>query len=89
MIVLPIVGRELRMAARRRHIYYQRFITALTTVGIGACMISLNPVVRGGGGSIFQMLTICVALLAVVNGSASYDSISAEKRGGNNPGSYF
>ena len=82
MSFLPIVERELRVAARRASTYRGRFVTALTVVGVGAYLLRLSPVIRGGGIPIFTMVTMCLAGLAVVSGWAGYDSISQEKRDG-------
>jgi hypothetical protein len=82
MNFLPIVDRELRMAARRTSTYRRRFYTALTAAALGAYFLWIFAVIRGGGVAIFAIVTECVSVFAVVSGSASYDSISKEKRDG-------
>ncbi len=43
MTILPIVERELRVAARKRGTYWLRFFAALAVIGLGVCLLVTAP----------------------------------------------
>lgn len=85
MTFLPIVGRELRVAARRRGTHWLRLLTALGVI-IGAAWIFLaahreSP--REIGQAIFYVLTGAALLYCLLAGLRSTaDCLSEEKRDG-------
>lgn len=84
MTFLPIVVRELRVAARRKSVYRTRFWTAFGTVGIGAYTILTTKAMMGraAGPMVFNTLAIlcCLSCLSLARNTA--DCISEEKREG-------
>jgi ABC-type transport system involved in multi-copper enzyme maturation permease subunit len=87
MSVLPIVARELRVAARKRSTFWLRIIAALVAFVIGAMVMVLSRLFAGGtaqlGTFLFGALTwlgLAVALSAGVFFTS--DCLSEEKREG-------
>jgi ABC-type transport system involved in multi-copper enzyme maturation permease subunit len=87
MTFLPIVERELRVAARKRSTYWLRTVAALIALLIGsACLLlfSIGGVgLSGPGGMVFgaiMWLFVCIALGAGLFFTS--DSLSEEKREG-------
>ena len=84
MTLLPIVVRELRVAARRKSTYRARFWTAFSSVSFGTYLVYVSGAVMGyaNGTMVFDSLVVlcfwaCLALSANTN-----DCISEEKREG-------
>jgi len=84
MILLPIVARELRVAARRRRTYYARMLIAAAMIGFGGFLWAVASWKPGlsNGFEIFETVSTCLCIWAVISGWASYDCISKEKRDG-------
>jgi len=87
MSFLPVVNRELRVAARKRSTFWLRVAAAMTALAIGAgCM--LLSVVRGGRASemgiiLFYVLTwLCLAAGLSAGLFFTSDCLSEEKREG-------
>lgn len=88
MTFLPIVERELRVAARRRMTFWLRIIAALTAFIIASGLLTLFMNIPGGigaqpGGPLFAVLTwmsLAVALSAGLFFTS--DALSEEKREG-------
>ena len=85
MTVLPIVVRELRVAARQRHSYWVRFGTALTSILIGAwillAMRHMPPQLTGK--SLFSTLIVLCFFYSLTSGiRITSDCLSEEKREG-------
>jgi ABC-type Na+ efflux pump permease subunit len=86
MNFLPIVGRELRVAARRRGTYWMRFSVAL--LGIGLCAWTLLTMGRfldpqRVGQQVFYVLSGLAFLYCLFAGTqTTADCLSAEKREG-------
>lgn len=89
MSFLPIVGRELRVAARRRSTFWVRVIAALVALVIGAAFLvmtfagggALSPVSMGRG--LFLTLTWLTFAAALASGLfLTSDCLSEEKREG-------
>ena len=87
MTVLPIVGRELRVAARRPGTYWLRVVAALVAlvIGGGMLLLTLLPVSGQGqmGGPMFAALT-WMSLAAALSAGLFFtsDCLSEEKREG-------
>src|SRR5437879_9073179 len=85
MTFLPIVDRELRVAARRRATYWMRAVAALGAIVIGAFMYVVN---RQGaphefGKSLFTVLSTLSIVYCLISGVRSTaDCLSEEKREG-------
>ncbi|MGA2557462.1 MAG: ABC transporter permease subunit [Verrucomicrobiota bacterium] len=87
MTVLPIVARELRVAARSRMFYLGRFLTALGAVGLGSyLMVVVNAagfVGRVQGGRVVFTSLAWVGLLYCIGlARNTVDCVSEEKREG-------
>lgn len=86
MRLLPIVDRELRVAARRRSAFWVRVGAALTAVGVGAGPLWLGGDWSGAtsqGRQLFELLTqLTFGLCAVAGPLLTADSLSEEKREG-------
>lgn len=82
--MLPLVQRELRVAARSPKLYRNRLLLGLAVVLIGAAALSLgnpnHPVKTGGAFSFFSFLALLFCLAEGLRRTA--DSISEEKREG-------
>lgn len=85
MMVLPIVGRELVEAARRRSTYYLRMAAAAAGLAAGAVMFLVLREEPAGalGMGIFIALTVLVHIYCLFTGLfRTADSLSEEKREG-------
>ena len=85
MTFLPIVGRELRVAARRNRTYWTRLGLALLGVGAATWIYVAfeNSVPREMGMMLFAALSILINLYALLVGvHATADCLSQEKREG-------
>lgn len=81
MAILPIVERELRVAARKKFMGRVRFAT--TIVGVILALRALTLGSARGGGEFFFILTVSAFLFALVAGMfVTADSLSEEKRSG-------
>ena len=90
MTFLPIVARELRIAARKRSTFWLRLIAALVALLIGAAFMALSliPFIGSGGTvnlgralfSVFAWLSLAAALTAGLFFTS--DALSEEKREG-------
>ena len=82
MTLLPIVERELRVAARRRSTYYYRLVAAFIAVLVGVTIVETTPFDEGGA-KLFRTLSWLAIIYALLAGTqATADSISSEKREG-------
>jgi hypothetical protein len=87
MTLLPIVGRELRVAARKRSTFWLRVVAALVALLIGGGFMAVSAVGGSGtaglGGTLFSVLT-WLALAASLSAGLFFtsDSLSEEKRDG-------
>jgi len=84
-IVLPIVERELRLAARRPKTYYGRMAAAATWIAVAGygLLVTYSMRVRMYDGQfLFQALSFVLFGWALCSAWAGCDSISAEKREG-------
>src|SRR5581483_6291516 len=88
MTFLPIVGRELRVAARKRFTYWGRFSAALLALLIFGGMQTIFLLSRGGapfsiGWFQFQVMKwFCFAVASVAGLFLTSDTLSEEKREG-------
>ena len=85
MTFLPIVERELRVAARRRGTYWSRLIAALLGLALAAWVVLANhgDPPQELGGILFQTLSWLVFLYAMFVGTqVTSDCLSEEKREG-------
>jgi hypothetical protein len=85
MILLPIVGRELRVAARRRETYWTRLSLPIVAIAIGTLIFVFTVGLPANltGRYIFQSLAGLQFLYCLAYGRrATADSISYEKREG-------
>ncbi len=84
MTFLPVVERELRVAARKRGTYWNRFGAALAAIGIGAwIMLTGAPSPTQTGVVLFHtLLGILFIYIAIAGTQATCDSLSIEKRDG-------
>ncbi len=83
MTFLPIVERELRVAARRRGAYWSRLGTAVAALGVGAWIMLLS----GGqdqqiGPNLFVSLAGLLFLYTAIGAHLTCDCLSIEKREG-------
>src|SRR5436190_11090789 len=85
MTFLPIVARELRVAARRRGTYWTRLGAALTALALGG-WIMLMPGVRSPqmlGITLFVALSVVAYIYSLLAGIfTTADCLSEEKREG-------
>lgn len=86
MIVLPIVGRELRVAARRPGTYWSRVLTAALLLAVCVWMLlTLGPRWQQAshGAGLFQRMSWVALFFALLAGPlATADCLSSEKREG-------
>ncbi|EEF58533.1 ABC transporter permease [Pedosphaera parvula] len=85
MTFLPIVGRELRVASRRRATYWIRCAIALAAIATGGIVYLINQVKppKEFGQNLFQTLSVLSFLYCLVAGVRSTaDCLSEEKREG-------
>jgi ABC-type transport system involved in multi-copper enzyme maturation permease subunit len=85
MTFLPIIGRELRVAARRRGTHWVRPLVALIAMLVGAAIFVINAGApqQKLGQFIFQGISILCMVYCLLSGRISTaDCISGEKREG-------
>jgi len=85
LVFLPIMARELRVAAKRPKTYHGRMAAAATWMAAAAygLLVSYSMRIRGHDGlPLFQALSFALLAWAVSSAWAGCDSISAEKREG-------
>ena len=88
MTFLPIVERELRVAARRRGTYWTRVVAASIAIGAAVWMLTVSNLGRQESPSelsqsIFMMLSSFAFIYCLVAGARNTaDCLSEEKRGG-------
>ena len=85
MMVLPIVGRELRVRARSRTSYWSRFWVGLLSSLVGLpplLWLGFSPGSAAAGRGVFVGFVAAAFLLACGACLATADSISAERRAG-------
>jgi hypothetical protein len=94
MTLLPIVQRELRLAARKRSTFWFRLLVALTALVIGAGFLVMNLAAGAAparlGSGLFSTLTWLTLAATIVAGVFfTADSLSEEKREGTTLGFLF
>src|ERR1041385_8470469 len=86
MTFLPVVERELRVAARRWYTYWTRFFAALGTLGICAWVwiygVSDRPTAERGQALFWVISGLAFTYSLLVGVIVTADSISEEKREG-------
>ncbi len=87
MTFLPVVDRELRVAARRRGTYWTRLLFAVVCAGIVGVVLMFAWAMRGGtsgiGAGLFRLLTlIALGFSAFAGVFLTADCLSEEKREG-------
>ena len=88
MTLLPIVGRELRVASRKRGTYWSRVMAASVALLIAFGIIAINELSRGVmrgqlGTALFQTLSwMCFIFVCAGGMFLTSDSLSEEKRDG-------
>ncbi len=85
MTLLPIVERELRVAARRPRTFWARLLVALFAILIGGGMLFFNPNASdpGSGRSIFTALAVLAFIYCLFVGRlATADCLTEERREG-------
>jgi hypothetical protein len=87
MNYLPVVGRELRVAARKRSSFWLRVAAAATALAVGAFLLALNRLQGGGTPALGSELFYALAWMCLAVGICSglfftSDCLSEEKREG-------
>ncbi len=86
MFLLPIVSRELRVAARRKSVYRLRMAVGALTLGLGALFVwrqnALDYANAAAGRTLFVWLTGLLSLGALAPVYLTHDCLSSEKREG-------
>src|ERR1041384_4232519 len=87
MTFLPVVDRELRVAARRRGFYWTRLLFAVVCAGIVGLVLLFAWTVRSGtsgiGSGLFYFLTLLALGFSLLTGVfLTADCLSEEKREG-------
>ena len=87
MTFLPVVDRELRLAARRRATYWTRLLFAVVCAGIVGLVLMFAWAARGGtsgiGSGLFLFLTLLALGFSAFTGVfLTADCLSEEKREG-------
>jgi hypothetical protein len=87
VVFLPIVARELRVAARRRSLYRLRWVVGCLTLGLGAFFLllgeNLQAIPLGAvGRTLFLIVSVLLLAGALAAAHQSHDCISGEKREG-------
>ncbi len=86
MVLLPVVGRELRVAARGKAAYRVRFYAVLLTLLLLFWFVAFSGQTQGSvayGMQLMVLLTVPVFVLSLAIGViATADCVSSEKRGG-------
>jgi len=82
--VLPVVERELRVAARRRGTYWGRFVAAMIGAALAAwVLLAVDDTNEKIGADLFEVVSTVVFLYATVAGTlVTCDCLSEEKREG-------
>lgn len=85
MSFLPIVARELRVAARRRRLYFARIIVALVAILVGGVILigqTIAPQVPAGQALFWSLSGLAFVYCLFVGRLTTADCISEEKRDG-------
>ncbi len=85
MTFLPIVERELRVAARRRHTYSTRLVVAAGAILIGVILYLssvVDPVLDFGHTVFWSLAWLCIIHCVFAGRRSTADSLSVEKREG-------
>ncbi|MDB6124489.1 MAG: hypothetical protein JWQ71_3482 [Pedosphaera sp.] len=85
MIFLPIVDRELRIAARRRGTYWTRLAVALGAIVVGGCIYIINsamPMEKVGQFIFLGLSGLCMLYCLAAGRQSTADCLSEEKREG-------
>ncbi len=84
MIFLPVVERELRVAARRRGTYWGRFVAALLGAGLAAWVLLVEGETNASiGQELLAVVSTVVFFYAAITGTlVTCDCLSEEKREG-------
>ena len=86
MTFMPIVGRELRVAARRRNAFRTRLAAAVAAIALGGWTLWLGAdwqSASGMGRELFRALTACAFVFCLGAGPLfTADTLSAERREG-------
>src|SRR5580700_6012058 len=84
MTFLPVVERELRVAARRRGTYWGRFVAAVIGAALAAwVLLAVEDTNEKIGADLFEVVSTVVFLYATVAGTlVTCDCLSEEKREG-------
>jgi hypothetical protein len=87
MAILPIVTRELRVAARRKSLYRLRLAAGILTLVLGVFLLSfgdnLTAIATGSSGrALFLTVSIILFLAAIASAHQTYDCLSQERREG-------
>jgi ABC-type transport system involved in cytochrome c biogenesis permease component len=84
MTFLPVVERELRVAARRRGTYWGRFVAALIGAALAAwVLLAADDTNAKIGADLFRVVSAVVFVYAIVAGTlVTCDCLSEEKREG-------
>src|SRR5206468_2120380 len=86
MTFLPVVDRELRIAARRRQTYWTRFFAALSTLALGAWIwgwLAAEQAASDRGLILFQTVSGLAFVYCLLGGiGITADCLSQEKREG-------
>ncbi len=84
MTFLPVVERELRVAARRRGAYWSRFVAAMIGAALAAwVLLTVDDSDKEIGADLFAVVSTVVFLYAAVAGTlVTCDCLSEEKREG-------
>src|SRR5580700_387477 len=84
MTFLPVVERELRVAARRRGTYWGRFVAAVIGAALAAwVLLAVEDTNEKIGADLFRVVSTVVFLYATVAGTlVTCDCLSEEKREG-------
>src|SRR5580700_2000503 len=84
MTFLPVVERELRVAARRRGTYWGRFVAAVIGAALAAwILLAAGDTNQKIGADLFRVVSTVVFLYATVAGTlVTCDCLSEEKREG-------
>jgi ABC-type Na+ efflux pump permease subunit len=81
MTFLPIVERELRVAARRRVTYWKRQVPAAAALGVGAWVMLTDQTAAQVGPKLFSVLAVGALIFSLFLGvSSTADCLSEEKR---------
>ncbi len=86
MTVLPVVAREMGVLARRKSMYWSRWVTAVLALLVMLWLLTVSAAqltFSDLGGSIFLILSsLCFAFTVLIGMQATADCVSEEKREG-------